>query len=617
MHRKQIWDSFSNKVGRPLSACFPVLSQTRRSYSPTSINSDQTESSKPFAFLKPGFSHLKGVSSPSLREQRFGDLFRNCAEKYDDREFIYEHETGKRVSWQTFYNDGAALASSLLELGYKPGERIGIWMPNCYAWLKMQLAAALIGVISVNVNPAYRSTELEHALNLVGVKGILVMEQFRTTEYITMLRELCPEMDQIFYNNFNGLHCRKIPSLRHIFTTETSSHHSGTIDLDLLQIPYSEINWSGITKLETTLDCYDPINIQFTSGTTGRPKAATLTHHSIINNAVFIGDRMDFSTNDKLCVPVPFYHCFGDVLGFLACATHGSSMALPAKHFDSLATLEVASAEKCTALHGVPTMFIAMLEHEQFPSFDLSMLRTGVMAGSQCPSEIMKRVIDRMNMKHVTICYGMTETSPVSFQTVRECDLETRTETVGYVHPHVEVKITNQKGDIMPVGTSGELLVKGYIVMKGYWDQPEKTEASIDSDGFMHTGDVCVIDEIGRCCVEGRETDLIIRGGENIYPAEVERLLYTHPNIKDVSVVGVPDRKYIEEVCAYIIPKTGHTLNNKDIKSFCNNQISHFKIPKYVICVNEFPLTVTGKIQKFKLRELFENSESRKLHNNS
>ena len=475
----------------------------------------------------------------------------------------------------------------------------GIWSPNNAEWVIAQLATARAGIILVNINPAYRVHELQFALSRVGCKALITATAFKGADYVGMLREIAPEIDQATPGE---LQAAALPELRTIVQIGGSSS-SGVLAFD--DVP-GLANHASIERLRaraSLLQFDDPINIQFTSGTTGAPKGATLTHHNLLNNGYFVGEALGLTERDRVCIPVPLYHCFGMVLGNLACLTHASTMVYPSEGFDARAVLDAVAAERCTALYGVPTMFIAELNHPEFPAFDLGSLRTGIMAGSPCPVEVMKRVVSEMQMREVTICYGMTETSPVSFQTAADDPLDRRVSTVGRIHPHVEVKIVDAQGHIVAPGVPGELCTRGYSVMLGYWDDPARTAEAVDEAGWMHTGDLATLDTEGYCNIVGRIKDMVIRGGENVYPREIEEFLYGHPKIQDVQVIGVPDQKYGEEICAWIVPKPGVTLTADDVRAFCEARIARYKVPRYVKLVDAFPLTVTGKVQKYLMRE--------------
>jgi len=474
-----------------------------------------------------------------------------------------------------------------MSLGVERGDRVGVWSPNCAEWLIAQYASAKAGAIMVNINPAYRIRELEHPLSQSGVSVLIAARGFRSSNYVAMLEEVAP----------------KVSSLKRVIYFESGRLEGRMTWNDLLgsadAVPVSQLR-----EREDSLQFDDPVSIQYTSGTTGHPKGATLTHHNILNNGFFIGESLRYNENDRICLPVPFYHCFGCVLGSLAALTHGSTIVLPSDTFNAQACLLTVQQEHCTSLYGVPTMFIAELDHPDFSSYRLDSLRTGIMAGAPCPVEVMRQVIERMHMRDVTICYGMTETSPVSFQSSPDDPIETRVSTVGAVHPHVECKIVDPvTGQIVPRGQTGELCTRGYLVMLGYWNDPNATAAAIDAARWMHTGDLAVMREDGYVNIVGRLKDMIIRGGENIYPREVEEFLYTYPKVSEVQVIGVPDRKYGEEVCAWIRLRDGQQATADEIRDYCRGNIATYKIPRYVKFTAEFPMTVTGKVQKFRMRE--------------
>ena len=535
-------------------------------------------------------SYAKGATDVPLIEQPIGAFFDNMVASQPDHEALVSRHEARRFSYRELQTESNRLASALLNLGLVPGDRIGIWSHNNVPWVLMQIATAKVGLILVNINPAYRTSELEYALNKVGVKALVTMAQFKTSDYLGMLRELGSA---------------RLPLLKHTVWIDKSS------DADQPGMQrFSALLASGnpddprIAQIAEALKATDPINVQFTSGTTGFPKGATLTHRNILNNGFFIGECMKLSPHDRLCIPVPLYHCFGMVLGNLAALTHGSTIVYPNDGFDPLTVLETVQAEKCTGLHGVPTMFIAELDHPRFAEFDLSTLRTGIMAGSPCPTEVMKRVVDQMHLGEITIAYGMTETSPVSCQSSTDTPQDKRVSTVGTVQPHIEVKIIDSEtGATVPRGTSGELLTRGYSVMHGYWEDEPRTREAIDAEHWMHTGDLAVMDAEGYVNIVGRIKDLVIRGGENIYPREIEEFLYRHPKVQDVQVVGLPDKRYGEELCAWVIVKPNQSATEDEIRDFCKGQIAHYKVPKYIQFVTEFPMTVTGKIQKFKIRD--------------
>ena len=548
-------------------------------------------------------SHVCGATDTPLIEATIGDFFADMALRQGEREALVSRHQGLRYTYAGLYRAMRQLASALLSLGLEKGDRVGIWSHNNAEWVLMQLATAKVGLILVNINPAYRTAEVEYALNKVGCKALVAMPSFKSSNYLGMLRELAPELERCMPGM---LAAKRLPTLRSVVWIDVAGQ--GEEQPGMLR--FSDVMARGhasderIDDVAHTLENTDPINIQFTSGTTGFPKGATLTHRNILNNGFFIGECMRLTPRDRLCIPVPLYHCFGMVLGNLACFTHGSTIVYPNDGFDPLTVLETVQAERCTGLHGVPTMFIAELDHPRFKDFDLSSLRTGIMAGSPCPIEVMKRVQADMHMTEVTIAYGMTETSPVSCQSSTNTPLDKRVSTVGQVQPHLEVKIVDpDTGAIVPVGVAGELCTKGYSVMHGYWGDAEKTREAIDADGFMHTGDLATMDAQGYVNIVGRIKDMVIRGGENLYPREIEEFLYRHPKVQDVQVVGVPDSRYGEELCAWIIAKPGQQPSEDDIRDFCKGQIAHYKVPRYIRFVDAFPMTVTGKIQKFKIRE--------------
>ncbi len=532
-------------------------------------------------------SYVCGVSDAPLIYQTIGETLDAAARRFPERLALIVRHQKLRLSYAQFARAADDFAAGLCALGLKTGDRIGIWSPNNAEWVIAQFATARLGLILVNINPAYRLAELEYVLNKVGCKALILAKAFKSSDYVGMVRALGAE---------------KLPLLETLVVISDEPVDGMRRFNDVAALATDALR-DGVRAIGAGLSPDDPINIQFTSGTTGFPKGATLTHCNIVNNGRFVAARQRFTEFDRLCIPVPLYHCFGMVMGVLACVTHGAAMVFPDEAFDPASVLDAVEKERCTALYGVPTMFIAELDHPSFSGRDLSSLRTGVMAGAPCPEAVMRRVITDMHMKDVTICYGMTETSPVSFQSMPGDDLEKRVSTVGAIHPFVEVKIVDADGMILPRGKQGELLTRGYSVMRGYWGDPERTREAIDEGGWMHTGDLAVLDDDGYCRITGRVKDMIIRGGENVYPREIEEFLYRHPAVMDVQVFGVPDDKYGEEVCAWIKVRTGAVLVEEDIRSFCKGQIAHYKIPRYVRFVDEYPMTVTGKIQKFVMRE--------------
>ena len=525
-------------------------------------------------------SYVRGTADSSLSDLTIGALLAETAARFPDRLAVVFREQGVRWSWKEFAKEIEAFATGLQELGLRKGDRVGIWSPNRAEWLVTQFATARLGLVLVNINPAYRLAELEYALHVSGCRAVISAQEMKTSKYLEMLQTVRPQTLGLEWIIRMG--------------------EGRTPDM----LNYADVlaKGRGGSIREAPLDCHDPINIQFTSGTTGSPKGATLTHHNVVNNARFIAQAMNFSEVDRLCIPVPLYHCFGMVLAVLACVSTGASMVFPGEMFDPGAVLTAVSEERCTALHGVPTMFIAELAHPDFRTFDLSSLRTGIMAGSPCPIETMRQVVSEMHMSEVTIAYGMTETSPVSFQSSTTDPLERRVTTVGRIQPRLEAKVIDKDGQIVPRGATGELCVRGYSVMRGYWDDPVRT-AEVIMDGWMHTGDLATIDDEGYCNIVGRAKDMLIRGGENVYPREIEEFLFRHPKVQSAQVFGVPDQKYGEEICAWIVLKPGSDCTEDEIREFCRNQIAHYKVPRYIRFVREMPMTVTGKAQKFVMRE--------------
>ncbi|NLG20187.1 MAG: AMP-binding protein [Actinomycetales bacterium] len=527
-------------------------------------------------------SYAKGEERPLL-EETIGVNFERTVAAYADREALVEVASGRRWTWAELDADVNALARGLMGAGIEAGDRVGIWAPNCAEWTLTQYATAKIGAILVNINPSYRVHELTYAVNQSGLRLMLSASSFKTSDYRGMLEETrdeCPALERVVYID--------------------------TDDWAALVAEGEELPQDAVASRMATLAATDAINIQYTSGTTGRPKGATLSHRNILNNGFAVTELINFTEEDRLCIPVPFYHCFGMVMANIGCTTHGATMIIPGPGFEAETAMRTVTQERCTGLYGVPTMFIAMQNHPTFAEHDLSTLRTGIMAGSPCPVEVMKKCVDLMNMSEVSIAYGMTETSPVSTQTRSDDDLERRTETIGRVHPNLEIKIVDPvSGEIVPRGETGELCTRGYSVMLGYWQEPEKTAEVLDPEGWMHTGDLAVMREDGYCTIVGRSKDMVIRGGENVYPREIEEFLYTHPDVQDVQVVGVPDQKYGEELCAWIQMKQGATpLNAELVREFATGKLAHYKIPRYVMIVEDFPITVTGKVRKVEMREV-------------
>ncbi|WP_225414333.1 AMP-binding protein [Stigmatella hybrida] len=525
-------------------------------------------------------SYVHGPSSTALLGETIGENLRRTVERHGDREALVACSQGFRATYRQLWELTTQAALGLLALGVKKGDRVGLWSPNRYEWVVAQYAMARVGAILVNLNPAYKTSELEYALRQSGTGVLLLAKGFRQTDYRAMVAEVRPQC----------------PELKTSLVLDE--------DWAGLLAQGAAVSADTLAEREASLQFDDAINIQYTSGTTGFPKGATLSHHNVLNNGFFIGETLRYGPEDRVCIPVPFYHCFGMVIGNLACTSHGACMVIPAEAFEPLAVMEAVQAERCTSLYGVPTMFIAELDHPRFGEFDFRSLRTGVMAGSPCPVEVMKNVQARMNMREVTICYGMTETSPVSTQSSLEDPLDRRVSTVGRVHPHLEVKVVDpESGAVVPRGTSGELCTRGYSVMLGYWNNPEATHAAIDPAGWMHTGDLATLDAEGYVKIVGRIKDMIIRGGENVSPREVEEFLHTHPGVSEAQVIGVPSEKYGEEVMAWVRAKPGVTLTEAELEAFCKGRIATFKIPRYWKFVDAFPMTVTGKVQKFRMRE--------------
>ncbi|TPO10819.1 AMP-binding protein [Mesorhizobium sp. B1-1-5] len=553
------------------------------------------------SFVAPlgGKAHVSGDRSVPLLDKTIPELFSDTVSRYATLDAAVFVGQDKRFTWSELSDAVDALAAGFLALGLEKGDRVGIWSPNRWEWLVTQFATARIGLILVNINPAYRLTELEYALNKVGCKALVTAAQFKTSDYLGMIETLAPEIAKA---EPGKLKAKKLPALE-IVIRMGDDNSPGMFNFGDVLAMAGRDEHDSLDRISEGLKPGEAINIQFTSGTTGAPKGATLTHSNIVNNGNFVTSAIKLTAEDRLCIPVPLYHCFGMSMGTMGCVSKGATMVFPGEGFDAGATLKAVAQERCTGLYGVPTMFVAMLDHADFSSFDLSSLRTGIMAGSPCPIEVMKKVVSLMHMNQVTIAYGMTETSPVSFQSSVDDPLEKRVSTVGRIHPHVEVKAIGADGGTVAVGEPGELCTRGYSVMKGYWDDAEKTREAIDVDGWMHTGDLATIDAEGYCNIVGRVKDMVIRGGENVYPREVEEFLYRHPKIKEVQVFGIPDDKYGEELCAWIVLKPDQIATAEEIKAFCAGQIAHYKVPRYIRFRTELPMTVTGKPQKFLMRE--------------
>jgi fatty-acyl-CoA synthase len=528
----------------------------------------------------PAPSYVSGPSAKPMLGETIGENLRRTAERFPDRDALVVPYQSYRATYREFYEQTGRVARALLVRGVKKGDRVGIWAPNRFEWVVVQYATARIGAILVTINPAYRTHELEYALKQSGVSTLVLARGFRGYDYVQMVQEVKP----------------KCPELRQTLVIDDEWHE---LDEEALRLSDDELHHK-----EVELQFDEPINIQYTSGTTGFPKGATLSHHNVLNNGYFIGEILKYTEKDRVCIPVPLYHCFGQVIGNFACTTHGAAMVYPGEGFEPLAVMKTVQAERCTSLYGVPTMFIAELDHPEFASFDFSRLRTGVMAGSPCPVEVMKRVQKDMHMPEVTICYGMTETAPVSTQSRTDDSFEKRVSTVGQVHPHVEVKVVDPTtGRVVPRGMAGELCTRGYSVMLGYWNDPHATRQAIDEGRWMHTGDLATMDDDGYVNIVGRIKDMVLRGGENVFPREVEEFLYTVPGVSDVQVIGVPDPKYGEELMAWVKLRPGAVLTGEDLRAYCRGKIATYKIPRYYKFVDSFPMTVSGKIQKFKMRE--------------
>lgn len=547
-----------------------------------------------------GMSYAHGACSVPLRYETIGQAFERTAQGFPDREAIVSIHQGIRWNWSELKQKVDRYAAAFLALGLEPGDRVAIWSHNNVEWLITQYATAKAGLVLVNINPAYRKAELKYALNKVGCRALILMPAFATSDYIGIMQSLCPELES---SAPGALQSKAIPALSKVIRLG-DERSPGMLNFNELETLGDATHHQRILELADQLQPDDAINIQFTSGTTGQPKGATLSHQNILNNGFFVGEAMKITEKDRICVPVPLYHCFGMVMGNLAALTHGCTVVYPALAYNAEAALKAVEQERCTALYGVPSMFIAELALENFSQFDLKSLRTGIMAGAPCPMVVMRQVVDRMHLSELTIAYGMTETSPVSCQSGTNDTLEKRVSTVGQVSPHIEIKIVDENGKTVPRGTPGEYCTRGYSVMLGYWDDEAKTAEAIDAAGWMHTGDIAEMDDDGYCHITGRIKDMVIRGGENLYPREIEEFLFTHPAVADVHVIGVPDEKYGEELCAWVQIKEGSTLDADTLKAFCQGEIAHYKIPRYIRFVTEYPMTITGKVQKFKMREI-------------
>lgn len=548
---------------------------------------------------KDGKSYVVGDRSVPLLRKTIPQAFAETVAKRGPHHAAIFRQAGKTYSWNELAREVDAVAAGFLALGLQKGDRVGIWSPNRPEWLITQFATARVGLVLVTINPAYRMSELEYVLNKVACKALVTAENFKSSDYLEMVVALAPELANA---ELGKLSAAKLPALKTVIRMGAGKTPGMMNFADLAKLA-GPAQAKRVDSITATLDPDDAINIQFTSGTTGAPKGATLTHYNILNNADQVTRAIRLTEADRLCIPVPLYHCFGMVMGTLGCVTKGAAMVFPGEGFEPKSALEAISGDRCTAIYGVPTMFVAMLEHPDFKQHDASSLRTGIMAGAPCPIEVMKRVITDLHMPEVTIAYGMTETSPVSFQSHVDDPLEKRVSTVGRIHPHVEVKVVDGDGRVVPVGMSGELCTRGYSVMKGYWDEPQRTAESIDDAGWMHTGDLATIDKDGYCNIVGRVKDMVIRGGENVYPREIEEFLYRHPKVSEAQVFGVPDEKYGEEIAAWIVLQPGQTATEDEIKAFCKGQIAHYKVPRYIRFKQALPMTVTGKAQKFVMRD--------------
>ncbi len=545
-------------------------------------------------------SYTCGPQTKPLLAMTIGAAFDRAVERFAEREALVVRHQNLRYTWAQLADEVDRCARGLLALGLQPGERVGIWSPNNAQWCITQFATAKIGVVLVNINPAYRLNELEYALKQSGCRWLICADTFKTSDYHAMLHELLPELEG---SAVGALRSHMLPELRGVISLYDKPVDGMLLWKGLMGMA-EQVGPEQLRQCSEQLQFDDPINIQYTSGTTGFPKGATLSHYNILNNGYMVGESLKLTEHDRLVIPVPLYHCFGMVMGNLGCVTHGTTMIYPSAAFEPLAALQAAAEEKATGMYGVPTMFIAMLDHPERQSLDLSNLRTGIMAGSTCPIEVMKRVIDDMHLAEMQIAYGMTETSPVSTQTGPDDDLERRVTSVGRTQPHLESKVVDEHNRIVPRGQIGELCTRGYSVMLGYWNNPEATASAIDGARWMHTGDLAIMDDEGYIKIVGRNKDMIIRGGENVYPREIEEFLFTHPAVADVQVIGVPDKTYGEEIVAWVKLHPSHQATADDLRAFCKGRIAHFKTPKHIKFVDEFPMTISGKVQKFKMREV-------------
>jgi len=582
------------RLSHPVIATRKRLKKQQFGYVPKTVSKEKTT-------MAEKQSYISGISDTPLLGITIGDMFDQTVKQYPDNEALIARHQNIRYTYSQLKDQVDQCARGLMAMGVQKGERIGIWSPNCAEWCITQFATSKLGAILVNINPSYRTHELKYALTQSGCSHIIIAPEFKTSNYTQMLYELAQELPKA---EPGQLHSAELPHLRTVIRLGEEPS-AGMWQWDDIYTKADKVSADELAQRQSEQQFDDAINIQYTSGTTGYPKGATLSHHNILNNGYFVARIMNFSDQDRLVIPVPLYHCFGMVMGNLGCVSHGATMIYPDAGFDPKTVLETVSEEKATALYGVPTMFIAELEHPEFAEYDLSSLRTGIMAGSPCPVEVMKRVQSDMHMTEVEIAYGMTETSPVSFQTRIGTPLEKQVSTVGQVHPHVEVKIIDpDTSAVLPVGELGELCTRGYSIMLGYWDNPEGTAASIDDARWMHTGDLAIMDGEGYVNIAGRIKDMIIRGGENVYPREIEEFLYTNPKVSDAQVIGVPDEKYGEEIMAWVKLKEGESATEEEMRTFCKGKIAHFKVPRYIKFVDGFPMTVTGKVRKVEMRVL-------------